>query len=154
MNMKNTVFSLAALASCLAAAGLPPAFTGDYDAALARAAKEKKPVLAIFSGSDWCPPCMALERNFLSQSDFTRAVTNDLVLLFVDRPRDSSYMTEKAKALNPQLFRKYEIRGVPTLLFLDATGRKLGVARRENVAPAAWGRSLAERAKKLLSGQK
>lgn len=154
MNVKNTVFCLVALASCLAAAKLPPAFTGDYDAALSCAAKEKKPILAIFSGSDWCPPCMALERNFLSKSDFTRAVSNDLVLLFVDRPRDTSYMTEKAKALNPQLFRKYEIRGVPTLLFLDAAGQKLGVAQRANIAPAAWGHSLAEQAKKLFTAQK
>jgi thioredoxin-related protein len=129
---------------------LPPGFTGDYDAALARAKNEKKPVLAIFSGSDWCPPCMALERNFLSKPAFTAAVTNRLVLLFVDRPRDTSYMTEKAKARNPELFRTYAIRGVPTLMFLDEKGTKLAdVQRQFDVAPAEWGKSLVQQAAAL-----
>jgi thiol-disulfide isomerase/thioredoxin len=153
----------AVLTGCLLAAwgmtfaGLPPAFTGDYDEALARAKKEKKTVLAIFSGSDWCPPCMALERNFLSKTAFTQAVTNDLVLLFVDRPRETGYMTDKAKALNPKLFRRYKIRGVPTLLFLDANGEKLAEVQRAPMEPDAWGRSLVTEAQVLrrkTAGQK
>ena len=153
MKLKEICAALLPLACSAAFAGLPPAFTGDYDAALARATKENKTVLAIFSGSDWCPPCMALERNYLSKSEFTRAVTNDLVLLFVDRPRDKSYMTEKAKELNPRLFEKYAIRGVPTLMFLDAKGRQIGLAQRSDASPDEWGRSLVKRAKELMRVQ-
>ena len=146
--MKKTIVSIVFTAFCaIASAGLPPGITGDYDAALAKAAKEKKTVLAIFSGSDWCPPCMALERNYLSKAEFTNAVSNDLVLLFVDNPRDKSYMTEKVRELTPRLFSKYKIRGVPTLMFLDAKGEQIAVARRGNTDPATWGRSLVEAAK-------
>lgn len=152
--MKKTfVLSLATAVCSVALAGLPPAFTGDYDAALKRAAKENKPVLAIFSGSDWCPPCMALERNYLSKTAFTQAVTNDLVLLFVDSPRDKSYMTEAAKKLNPELFKRYRIRGVPTLMLLDAKGGKIGGVSRSREAPGAWGKSIVEQAKRLTAAK-
>jgi thioredoxin-related protein len=148
--MKKIAATIMIAALCgVASAALPPGFTGDYEEALARAAKEKKTVLAIFSGSDWCPPCMALERNYLSKAEFTKSVSGDLVLLFVDSPRDKSYMTEKAKALNPQLFKKYGIRGVPTLMFLDSKGEKLAVAQRSGEKPAQWGRMLVEKAKAI-----
>ena len=34
----------------------------DMTAASEAAKKEKKPVIMLFTGSDWCPPCMKMER--------------------------------------------------------------------------------------------
>ena len=51
-------------------ADAPKGWGTDYDAALARAAKEKRPVLALFTGSDWCPYCVQLEKKVLKDSSF------------------------------------------------------------------------------------
>ena len=37
----------------------------DFEKAKAQAAKEGKPILMEFTGSDWCPPCKALHKNVL-----------------------------------------------------------------------------------------
>ena len=52
--------------------GAPENWLTNYDAALKQAAKEKKAILVLFTGSDWCPPCMQLERKILSHKDFLK----------------------------------------------------------------------------------
>ena len=37
----------------------------DFEKAKTQAAKEGKPILMEFTGSDWCPPCKALHKNVL-----------------------------------------------------------------------------------------
>ena len=149
MRIKTTVLAAAAFAAAALSASTPPGFTDDYDAALARAAAEKKPILAVFSGSDWCYWCKKLEKDFLSKKEFTEAVTNDIVCLFVDSPQDNSVLSEKAREANPKLVAKYAIRGFPTLLFLGAKGETLGPVERQDMTPAAWGRLLATEARQM-----
>ena len=149
---------IAALAAIgMTALANPPGFTGDYNEALARASAEGKPVLAVFTGSDWCPYCIKMERDFLVKPEFTQAVENDLVLLYIDVPRDKSKLDIKAASLNPQLAERYGIPGFPMLLFLDGSGKMLGVAeRRDDMSPAMWGRYLvgeASRRVRIDSGE-
>ena len=42
----------------------------DYDIAAKRAAREKLPMLVLFTGSDWCPGCIALGQRTLATSEF------------------------------------------------------------------------------------
>ena len=42
--------------------------------------------------------------------------------LRVDSPQDQELLSEKAKKQNPKLVEKYEVRGFPTVLVLDAKG--------------------------------
>ena len=42
----------------------------DYAAAKIKAAAEQKPLLLEFTGSDWCPPCMRLNKEVFSQKVF------------------------------------------------------------------------------------
>lgn len=144
---------LAAVAAIgLTALANPPGFTGDYNEALARASSEGKAVLAVFTGSDWCPYCIQLEKNYFSKPEFTEAVENDLVLLFIDIPRNKSKLDIKAASLNPQLVEKYGVPGFPTVLFLDGEGNLLGQAQSyDNMPPAAWGRYLVEEARRRMS---
>jgi len=126
-HMKSFLFAfiLSAIACVEAATSTPAGFTDDYEAALKRAAAEKKQVFAVFSGSDWCHWCQKLEGEVLSKKEFTAAAAKFLVLLYVDSPQDKSLLSEKARAQNPGLCEKYAIRGYPTALLLDATGKKL-----------------------------
>ena len=147
MNFR-TIFALSAVVvSSFAFGANPPGFTDDYDAALKRASAENKMIFAVFSGSDWCHWCKVLEKDYLSKREFTDAVTNDLVCLFVDNPNDKSVLSEKAKANNERLTRKYEVHGFPTLMFIDAKGSKVCDAKRRKMKPGEWGRFLVSSAK-------
>lgn len=100
----------------------PAGWTDDYDAALKRAAAEKKLVLADFSGSDWCGWCKKLDQEVFDTEEFRKGATNEYVLLMVDSPQDRDLLSERAKTQNPKLVKKYKVRGFPTVLVLDAKG--------------------------------
>jgi thioredoxin-related protein len=101
----------------------------DLEAAKARAAREHKPLLIEFTGSAWCPPCIALHKNVLSTPEFA-AFSRDIVWVALDYPTLAERAPEKVKA-NPELARlmaikdKYEVPGFPTLFFYDAEGKQL-----------------------------
>ena len=64
-----------------------PTWLTNFDTAQARARSEKKLLLIEFTGSDWCPPCVMLERQVFSQPEFKEYAAQHLVLLEVDFPR-------------------------------------------------------------------
>ena len=125
--MKKTLLVTCAMAALAAAAktSTPDGWTDDYDAALARAAAEKKLVLADFSGSDWCGWCQRLDEEVFAKNAFRAEATNAYVLLMVDSPQDESLLSEKAKRQNPELVKKYRVAGFPTVLLLDEKGEVL-----------------------------
>ena len=154
MNLKHLAAFCAIVLSACAFGANPPGFTDDYDAALKRAATEKKLVLAVSSGSDWCFWCKMLDSQFLSKQAFTDAVTNDLVCLFVDSPRDTSVLSAKAREQNPKLVKKYGITTYPSVMFLDAKGGKVADVKPMATTPGAWGKYLVAEAKKKLPAEK
>ncbi|HWB60410.1 MAG TPA: thioredoxin family protein [Chthoniobacteraceae bacterium] len=112
---------------CLAANPLRAAdgWGTDYDKALARAKAEKKIVLLDFSGSDWCPDCIRLERGVFSQLKFQEYAKKNLVLVDIDFPHN----TEQPAALkkqNSDLLAKYRIFSYPTIVVLDSDGKQIG----------------------------
>lgn len=100
----------------------------DLAAAKARAEREKKPLLIEFTGSAWCPPCIALHKKVLTTPEFA-AFAQNVVLVKLDYPPLSERAPEKVKA-NPQLAHlmaikeEYEVPGFPTVFFFDASGKK------------------------------
>ena len=42
-------------------------WTTDLDEAFKKAKSENKSVLVEFTGSDWCPPCIAMRKNVFSK---------------------------------------------------------------------------------------
>lgn len=105
---------------------MPAGFTDDFDAALKKAAAEKKTVLALFTGSDWCIWCKRLEGEVLSQKAFSDEVGKTFVPVFLDFPSDKSLVKEVTAKRNGELSEKYAVRGYPTVLLLDAKGEVLG----------------------------
>jgi len=126
-NLLVVFFSLAAT-TALAAEG----WLTDYDAALAKAKETKKPVLAVFSGSDWCPPCMMLEKEILSSKEFLDAMKGgSFVPLFLDFPRHKKMLaTQKEK--NHAIAKKFSIEAFPTVLLLNTESKVL--AKEEGLA--------------------
>lgn len=124
--MKKVLSLLAFLLSALAFAEMPKGFIDDYEKALELAKAEHKLVFADFTGSDWCFWCQRLDSEILSQEDFLKAATNKFVLLMIDSPRDKSILSEKAKAQNRPLARRYKVSQYPTVLLLDEEGKIVG----------------------------
>ncbi|MDO7886217.1 thioredoxin family protein [Hymenobacter cheonanensis] len=74
--------------------------------ALAQAQASRKPVLAVFSGSDWCKPCMQLKQEVFDQPEFRSYAQDKFVLARFDFPRskknalpkDQTRLSEEAAA--------------------------------------------------------
>ena len=95
----------------------------DFEAAKKQAAQQKKDLLIDFTGSDWCPPCIALHKNVFSKAEFTRQMSQHYVFISLDFPRNKSKQTAKTIEQNAQLNKRYKIRGFPTVILADASGK-------------------------------
>ena len=50
-----------------------------FEKAKQQAAKEGKPILMEFTGSDWCPPCKALHKNVLVKDAYKNEMPKHFV---------------------------------------------------------------------------
>jgi len=96
----------------------------DFESAKEIAASEDKPILMLFTGSDWCPYCVKLEKNVLKEKEFKSYADEELVLMMVDFPRRKKQKRSLAEA-NKKLNQQYGIRGYPTLVLVDEKGKAL-----------------------------
>lgn len=116
-----------ALALLLAAAASLHAsdiWSTDYNAALAQAATEKKPVLLEFTGSDWCPPCKMMTAQIFDTTEFTEFAKANLVAVKLDYPQ-SKPQSDELKAQNQGLAQKFNVEGFPTVILLASDGKEL-----------------------------
>jgi protein disulfide-isomerase len=97
----------------------------NFEAAQAQARAGKKMLLINFTGSDWCPPCLMLERDVFKQPEFAEYAAKNLVLLMIDFPRLKMQSLEESAA-NRKLAERYEIYGFPTIVLLDSSGKEIG----------------------------
>lgn len=108
-----------------------------FDEARRQAAASGRPILADFSGSDWCGWCIRLEKEVFSQAVFRDYARQNLVLLLVDFPRFSSQSADLARN-NRDLAERFRIQGFPTVLLLDADGREIARTGYQPGGPAAY----------------
>jgi thiol:disulfide interchange protein len=95
-------------------------WTTNLDSALSSAKKNKKFVLAQFTGSDWCPPCMMIHDKVFSKSSFTGPASKKFILVKIDMPKANKSLTLK----NRKVMRDYKVTGVPTVLLFGDDGRE------------------------------
>jgi len=94
-----------------------------FEQAQQRAASEQKPLLLIFSGSDWCKPCMQLKADILNAEDFKAFADSTLVVFVADLPRNKAALTEAQLAENRALAAKYNPAGQFPHLILFKEGK-------------------------------
>ena len=70
------------------------------------------------------PPCIQLEKEVLSTKEFKAIADAALVLVDADFPRNTQ-LSDKQKAHNTELAKKFDIEGFPTVIILDRNGKVL-----------------------------
>lgn len=132
---------LRSLAAMVAATGFALAgeatWLDNYETAVEQAKKEDKPILVDFTGSDWCGWCVRLHKEVFSQKAFQEYAEKHLVLLELDFPKKKKLSEELTKQ-NKDLAKKYEVRGYPTILLIDAEGEVLGRTGYKEGGPEAY----------------
>lgn len=100
----------------------------DLDEALALAKQKDQKIVLFFTGSDWCPPCIKLEKNVLSSTEFSNFAKQKYVWLKADFPkRRRNKISKEQKQKNKELADRYNRRRVfPVILVLNKEGVVLG----------------------------
>jgi thiol:disulfide interchange protein DsbD len=86
------------------------------DQALSQAREAHKPVIIDFYAT-WCTPCRELDEITFHNPDVVELAARDFVMLKVD-------LTQKGNALHARLLNRYDVKGVPTVVFLDGQGNE------------------------------
>jgi thioredoxin-related protein len=84
------------------------------DEAIALSEKTGKPIMANFTGSDWCGWCIRLTNDVFSKKEFKQWAEKNVILLEVDFPRRIQ-LPENIKAQNANLQQTFNVRGYPTV---------------------------------------
>ena len=126
-----------------------PQWLTSLDQAKAESQKSGKPILADFTGSDWCGWCIKLHKEVFDTQEFKEWAAKSVVLLEVDFPRKKA-QDDATKQAYQALAKKYVIKGYPTIIFMSADGTKMGESGYKAGGPKAW----TENAQKILDAKK
>lgn len=94
-----------------------------YDEAMAAAREQGRPVLTIFTGSDWCPHCRTLESNVLHTDTFRAWAEDRLVLLMIDLPQEGISAEERRSRSSVCI--KYGVRTFPSAVLIGPDGGRI-----------------------------
>jgi len=76
--------------------------------------KTHKPILANFTGSDWCGWCKVLKREVFNTPEFRNWANKNVILLELDFPRRTKQSPELKKQ-NRAMQQAFGVRGYPTV---------------------------------------
>ena len=77
------------------------------------------------------------QHEVFSQPEFQAWAADNVVLLELDFPKHTP-QSDELKKQNQELQKEFAIEGFPTIVFLDAKGKKVGQSGYVEGGPAAW----------------
>lgn len=118
----------------------------DFAKAKEMAAANDKPIILVFQGSDWCAPCMKLDREIWSTESFKEYAAQNYVMLKADFPkRKANALSEEQTNANEALAEQYNQNGIfPLVVILDSAGKLLGETGYKKVTPELYIKGLNE----------
>lgn len=112
----------------------------DFDKAQELAQTEDKTIVLVFSGSDWCGPCIKLERSIWTTDEFNAYAKGNYVMARADFPRrNANALSEVQQEKNNKLAEMYNPKGYfPLVVILDKNLTVLGKTGYKKMTPAEY----------------
>lgn len=111
-----------------------------FEDAISLAKKEHKVLLLVFAGSDWCAPCIKLDREIWQSEEFKSYAEKNYILYRADFPRKkANRLPVRVEEVNGKLAEKYNPKGhFPLVVILDGEGGVLAKAGYKKLSPKAY----------------
>lgn len=115
-------------------------WVANFDAAQEMAKEEQKPLLLVFSGSDWCAPCIRLDREIWQSDAFKEHAAENYILYKADFPRKKkNKLPSDILSANKKLAERYNTKGYfPLVLLLDQDSNVIGTTGYKRVTPKKY----------------
>lgn len=135
--MKKLVFLILLLTSSF---GYSQNWKSSFEEVKNQASVENKNIVLVFSGSDWCAPCIKLDKTVWQSPEFKKESETNWVIYRADFPKKkSNQLSELVSASNKKLAEKYNKEGnFPLVLLLDKKGEVLGIEGYKNISAADY----------------
>ena len=116
----------------------------DINVAKKHAQELNKNIVLVFQGSDWCGPCIKLDREVWSTADFKAYAKKNFVLLKADFPKKkANRLSKEQQDKNDMLAEKYNQRGYfPMVAVLSPQGKVLGTTGYKKMTPTEYAKLL------------
>lgn len=104
------------------------------------ASQKNERIIMVFQGSDWCGPCIKLDKEIWSSSPFIDYAKNHFVMVKVNFPRKKkNKLTKKQQDYNNHLMETYDKKGYfPYVIVLDKNAKVLGSTGYKKTTPVDY----------------
>ena len=141
--MKAIFFALALLGTTLSVSAQADSlsfWTTDFAVAQDSAEAAQKNIVLVFQGSDWCAPCIKLDKEVWSMPEFAELATAEFVFVKADFPRRrANRLSDEQQAANAALAERYNTIGsFPLVVVINPAGDVLGQMGYEKIGPTAY----------------
>lgn len=111
-----------------------------YEAALLLAKETDRTLVLVFSGSDWCAPCIKLDKKIWQSDYFKKYAAENYVLYRADFPRKKKNgLSEERTQANGKLSDKFNPNGYfPLVVVIDSQERILGTTSYKKLSPKEY----------------
>lgn len=136
-SMKKIIVGLLFLVSNI---GVAQNWNTNFEEAKKIASEQNKNIIIVFSGSDWCAPCIKLDKNIWQSEAFKKEANQEWILIKANFPRKKANELPKEQTEhNRKLAEKYNNEGsFPLVVVLDKNGKVLGKMGFKNVSPEEY----------------
>lgn len=121
-----------------------PSFAQDwktnFEEAKKEASKKNNNMLLVFQGSDWCGPCIKLDKEVWSTQEFQDLAKDHFIMIKADFPRKkANKLSESITQQNAKLANAYNNQGFfPLAVVLNKDGKVLGKMGYEKISPTNY----------------
>lgn len=116
------VLAAVATLSCCPSWGLD-GWTDKPQAAFGAARESGRPILVLFTGSDWCPHCHLLEEHVLATKAFEEWAKDRVELLVIDLPRQG--IPAAVREERSAFCKRYGVKSFPNVVLVAPDGTKI-----------------------------
>lgn len=120
--------------------GFAQDWQSNFDKSKALASAENKTIVLVFAGSDWCAPCMKLEKEIWESEVFKAYAKDHYIMQKADFPRKKKNQVESDQVkANKVLAEKYNPKGYfPFVAIIDKNGKVLGETGYKKMSPEEY----------------